>query len=105
MSDVPWGGRLVWPAPMRMAHARAAQSDFYTLYDYLLQAGPGNFFSSVTMDERFFSDMARGDVNSWEHLVLTAGMLNQFPPGFPLKTQKILGTGLMITDRPRWETQ
>lgn len=104
MSDVPWA--VAWYGQRQCVWlTRDAQSDFYTLYDYYSKPVRGIFFSSVTMDERFFSDMARGDVNSWEHLVLTAGMLNQFPPGFPLKTQKILGTGLMITDRPRWETQ
>lgn len=104
MSDVPWA--VAWYGQRKCVWlTRDAQSDFYTLYDYYSKPVRGIFFSTVTMDEKFFSEMARADLNGWEHLVLTAGMLNQFPPGFPLKTQKILGTGLMITDRPRWDTQ
>ena len=57
------------------------------------------------MDEKFLTEMARGGESSWGNLVVQIGMQNKFPAGFPLQNQKILATGMFLTDRQRWITQ
>lgn len=109
MSDVPWAVAWYGRRPCLWL-TRDTQSDFYAFNDYFETYGfskpaKGIYLSSLTMDDKFLSNMARGDADSWGHFIMNAGMLNQWPKGFPLQTQKILGTGVFVTDRPRWESQ
>lgn len=109
MSDMPWAVAWYGQRPCLWL-TRDAQSDFYAFNDYFEAYGfskpaKGIYFSSLTMDDKFLSNMARGEADGWGRFIMNAGMLNQWPKGFPLQTQKILGTGVFLTDRPRWETQ
>jgi hypothetical protein len=100
MSDVPWAVAWYGQRPCLWL-TRDAQADFYAINDYLAPV-KGLYLSTVIMDDKFLSNMARGEADGWGHFIINAGMMNKFPAGFPLQTQKILATGVFITDRPRW---
>jgi hypothetical protein len=55
------------------------------------------------MDAKFFSDMARGDENSWDRLILRVGVQNEFPEHFPLRYPRSMLSGLFLADSPRWK--
>jgi len=55
------------------------------------------------MDAKFFSDMARGDENSWGRLILQVGVQNEFPEHFPLRYPRSMLSGLFLADSPRWK--
>ena len=100
MSDMPWA--VAWYGQRQCLWlTRDAQTDFYAINDYLAPV-KGIYFSSLTMDDKFLSNLARGEADSWGRLMLNAGMMNQFPNGFPLKAPKYLSTGMFLTDRQRW---
>ena len=103
MSDMPWA--VAWYGQRQCLWlTRDAQTDFYAINDYLAPV-KGIYFSTVTMDDKFLSNMARGNTDGWGRFVINAGMLSQSPKGFPLQTQKVLGTGMFLTDRARWPNQ
>ena len=100
MSDVPWA--VAWYGRRQCAWlTRDAQSEFYALNDYLKPVA-GLYFSPVTMDRKFLSEIARGENNGWGHFILEAGIQGRYPTGFPLRTQKVMASGLFLTDHPRW---
>ncbi|HTL74613.1 MAG TPA: glycosyltransferase family 39 protein, partial [bacterium] len=100
MSDMPWA--VAWYGQRQCLWlTRDAQTDFYAINDYLAPV-KGIYFSSLTMDDKFLSNLARGEADSWGRLMLNAGMMNQYPNGFPLKAPKFLSTGMFLTDRQRW---
>ncbi len=102
MSDAPWA--VAWYGQHQCLWLTLnAKSDFYAINDYLKPV-EGIYFTSLTMDDKFLSDMARGNGDGWEHLVLGIGMGKTIPAGFPLRSPKNLVTGMFLTDRPRWLT-
>jgi 4-amino-4-deoxy-L-arabinose transferase-like glycosyltransferase len=103
MSDLPWAVAWYGQRPCVWL-TRDARTDFFAINDYLAPV-KGLYFSTVTMDDKFLSNMARGEPDSWGHFIINAGLLNQLPTGFPLKAQKILGSGAFLTDRQRWPSQ
>jgi Dolichyl-phosphate-mannose-protein mannosyltransferase len=100
MSDMPWA--VAWyghrPCVWNSVDAKDA---FFAINDYF-QPVKAVYLTTVTMDGKFFSDLARGTENSWGHFALQVGMKGQFPDKFPLQTPKILISGLLLTDRQRW---
>jgi hypothetical protein len=100
MSDVPWA--VAWYGDRQCVWLTLnAQNDFNAI-NHNLGRVDGIYFTTETLDEKFLSEMARADNDSWEHFVLNVGMDNEFPPGFYLQTSKILSSGIFITDRQRW---
>jgi hypothetical protein len=103
MSDAPWA--VAWYGHHECLWLPLdAKSDFYAVNDYL-EPIKGIYFTRLTMDGKFLSDMARGDEGDWGHFIYNIGLKKTMPAGFPLKSPKNLATGLFLTDRPRWETQ
>ena len=99
MSDAPWA--VAWYGQRQCVWlTRDTREDFYTINDYLKPV-KGLYFTTLSMDDKFLSNMAHGADNSWGRFLLNAGMQSKFPKGFPLQTPKILGTGLFVSDRPR----
>jgi hypothetical protein len=100
MSDLPWavawyGNHIcIWNSP-------DSKDSFFAINDYF-QPVKGLYLSTETLDEKFLSEMALGEENSWGHFALQVGMKNKFPDGFPLQVPKVLNSGLFFTDRPRW---
>jgi hypothetical protein len=103
MSDAPWA--VAWYGQHQCLWLTLnTKSDFYAINDYLKPI-KGIYFTSLTMDGKFLSDMARGNDDEWGHFVLKVGINKTIAAGFPLKTPKNLVTGMFLTDRPRWQTQ
>jgi len=103
MSDAPWA--VAWYGRRQCLWLTLnAKSDFYAINDYL-EPVKGIYFTSLTLDGKFLSDMARGDENGWGHFVYDLGTKKRFLAGFPLQSPRNLVAGLFLTDRPRWETR
>jgi hypothetical protein len=62
----------------------------------------GIYLTSLTLDDKFFSNVVRGNDNGWGHFILHVATKNEFPEDFPLRVPKALGSGLFFTDQPRW---
>ncbi|HSY74036.1 MAG TPA: hypothetical protein VK810_01070, partial [Dongiaceae bacterium] len=102
MADAPWA--VAWYGDHQCAWLTAnAQNDFFALNDNL-KTVTGIYFTTEAMDQKFLSDMARDSDDGWGRFILASGMQN-IPPNFPLRTLKILSTGMFITDRQRWLAQ
>jgi hypothetical protein len=100
MSDLPWA--VAWYGNHDCIwNSLDSQDSFFAINDYF-QPVKGLYLSPETVDEKFFSEMAVGEENSWGHFALQVGMKNKFPDGFPLQVPKVLNSGLFFTDRPRW---
>jgi hypothetical protein len=103
MSDMPWA--IAWYGHRQSVWLTLNDnSDFYAINDNLKPI-KGLYFTSLTMDDKFFSDMARAGADEWGRFILNVGMNTRFPKGFPLQTPRVLVTGIFITDRPRWLAQ
>ena len=122
MSDVPWA--VAWYGHRQCVWMTLdTKGDFFAVNDYLRPV-KGIYFSTETMDEKFLSDVARSNQNSWEHLVLDilldglrrqrgdAGPENHLTfngsektdyfEGFPLRNSQAMYTGMFLTDHRRW---
>lgn len=122
MSDVPWA--VAWYGHRQCVWMTLdAKGDFFAVNDYLRPV-KGIYFSTETMDEKFLSDVARSNQNSWEHLVLDIlldGLRRQrgdaaalshltlkgeeatdYLEGFPLRNSQAMLTGMFLTDHRRW---
>ncbi len=103
MSDVPWA--VAWYGQRQCVWLSLdAQTEFFAINDYVKPVS-ALFLTPETLDDKFFSGMARGgDESSWGHFILTVTVQNQFPKGFPLNVPRILQSGFFLTDRERWKT-
>jgi hypothetical protein len=122
MSDVPWA--VAWYGDRQCLWMTLdAKGDFFAVNDYLRPV-KGIYFSTETMDEKFLSDVARSNHDSWEHLVLDIlldGLRRQrgggaeldhltlkgeettdYFEGFPLRSSQVMFTGMFLTDHRRW---
>jgi hypothetical protein len=102
MSDVPWA--IAWYGQRPCIALTLNQSEFFDFNDYTKHIS-AIYFTTQSLDDKFFSDMARGSENSWPHFLLKVGAQNEFPAGFPLRVPHILATGLFLTDRNRLDNQ
>lgn len=125
MSDVPWAVAWYGRHPCILL-SRDTQDDFFAVNDYF-QPVKGVYLTSLTLDDKYFSNVLRSDHGTWDRLVqgfvikdavdreLAAGPTDalsritlapksktDFLEGFPLRTAKSLDAGLFFTDRPRW---
>ncbi|HEU6448437.1 MAG TPA: glycosyltransferase family 39 protein [Verrucomicrobiae bacterium] len=100
MSDVPWA--VAWYGNHQCTWLTLNSDDEFSAINHNLKAVKGIYFTTVTLDGKFLSEMARNSPESWDRFVLNVGTSNKFPPGFYLQTMKILSTGLFITDTQRW---
>jgi hypothetical protein len=100
MSDVPWA--VAWYGRHPCIYlSRDTQGDFSNINDYF-QVVKGVYLTTLTLDDKFLSNVARGDEDSWAHFVLQAASKNKYPNNFPLQSAKVLSSGLFFTDHPRW---
>ena len=101
MSDAPWA--VAWYGRRQCVWLTLnAQDDFNVINDWMKPV-QAVYFTPETMDAKFFSDMARGNKNSWGRFILQVGIQNQFPEHFPLRYPKSMVSGLFLADSPRWE--
>jgi hypothetical protein len=100
MSDMPWA--VAWYGRHPCIYlSQDTGDDFSAINDYF-RTVKGVYLTTLTLDDKFFSDVARGDKNSWPHFVLNVAAKNEYPDGFPLSAAKAFGSGLFFTDRQRW---
>ena len=125
MSDMPWA--VAWYGQHTcISLSRDTQDDFSAINDYF-QPVKGVYLTSLTLDDKYFSNVLRSDHGGWNRLVqgfvlrdavdrelaaaptdalsritLTPKSRTDFLEGFPLRTAKSLDAGLFFTDRPRW---
>ena len=100
MSDVPWA--VAWYGQRSCVYlSQDTQGDFSAINDYF-QPVKGIYLTSLTLDDKFFSNVVRGNDNGWGHFILHVATKNEFPEDFPLRVPKALGSGLFFTDQPRW---
>lgn len=100
MSDMPWA--VAWYGRHPCIYlSRNTRDEFSNINDYF-QSVKGVYLTTLTLDDKFLSNIARGDEDGWGHFVLQAGLRNDYPANFPLRTTKILGSGLFFTDQQRW---
>jgi 4-amino-4-deoxy-L-arabinose transferase-like glycosyltransferase len=125
MSDAPWA--VAWYGRHScITLARDSQDDFSAVNNYL-QPVKGVYLTSLTLDDKFFSNVLRSQHDGWSHLVLNfiikdavdqaAGTDDNdalsririvpatptdYLNGFPLRTARSLDAGLFFTDHPRW---
>jgi hypothetical protein len=101
MSDVPWA--VAWYGRRQCVWLTLnPQDDFNAINDWLKPV-QAVYFTPETMDAKFFSDMARGNTNSWNRFILQVGIQNEFPEHFPLRYPKPISSGLFLADNPRWK--
>jgi hypothetical protein len=68
MSDAPWA--VAWYGQRQCLWLTLnAKSDFYAINDYLKPV-KGIYFTSLTMDGKFLSDMARGNDDEWGRFII-----------------------------------
>lgn len=125
MSDAPWA--VAWYGRHScITLSRDTQDDFSAVNDYL-QPVKGVYLTSLTLDDKFFSNVLRSQHDGWSHLVLNFIMKDavdqakaadggdalsririapvtptDYLDGFPLRTARSLDAGLFFTDHPRW---
>ncbi|HVU08958.1 MAG TPA: glycosyltransferase family 39 protein [Verrucomicrobiae bacterium] len=101
MSDVPWA--VAWYGNRQCVWlTRDAHDDLFAINDYMKPV-QGIYLTPVTMDGKFFSEMARAGQNSWGRFLVQVGIQNQFPKDFPLHSAKVLVSGLFLADWDRWK--
>jgi hypothetical protein len=125
MSDVPWA--VAWYGRHScITLSRDTRADFSAINDYL-QPVKGIYLTSLTLDDKFFSNVLRSQPDGWSHLVLNfiikdavaqataadggdalshiriaPAAPTDYLNGFPLRTARSLDAGLFFSDRPRW---
>jgi len=125
MSDMPWAVAWYGRHPC-ISLSRDTQDNFSAVNDYF-QPVKGVYLTTLTLDDKYFSNVLRSDPGGWNRLVqgfvirdavdnaLSASpedalsrirvapkSQTDFLEGFPLRTAKSLDAGLFFTDRPRW---
>ena len=100
MSDVPWA--VAWYGRRPCAWLTLNTADDFDAVNGMKPVR-AIYFTPETMDAKFFSDMARGDENSWDRLILQVGVQNEFPEHFPLRYPRSMLSGLFLADSPRWK--
>ncbi len=105
MSDIPWA--VAWYGHRQCTWTTLnTKHEFFSLNDNLARPVRALYLTLVTLDGKLFSDCLQGGVASWGVFVLKSVTTREIPPGFPLRESPYgLSTGLVLTDRVRWETQ
>jgi hypothetical protein len=105
MSDIPWA--VAWYGHRQCTWTTLnTKHEFFSLNDNLAKPVRALYLTLVTLDGKLFSDCLQGGVSSWGVFVLKSVTTREIPPGFPLRESPYgLSTGLVLTDRQRWETE
>ena len=104
MSDVPWA--VAWYGQRQCAwRTLNTQEDFFTLSDNY-KTVQALYLTLQSMDGKLVSDCVRSGEGSWGNFALQAISENQIPQNFTLRCvpsgSASIGSGLLLTDRPRW---
>lgn len=104
MSDIPWA--VAWYGQKQCTWTTInSQYEFFQFYDYVKRVN-ALYLTLNTLDAKLFTECLQGGVDSWPNFVLKTVTFNQIPPQFPLKAAPYgLGSGLVLADRQRWESQ
>jgi hypothetical protein len=104
MSDIPWA--VAWYGDRQCTWTTInSQYEFFAFNDYVKPVR-ALYLTLNTLDAKLFTECLQGGVDSWGNFVLKTVAANQIPPQFPLKTAPYgLLSGLVLTDRQRWETE
>jgi Dolichyl-phosphate-mannose-protein mannosyltransferase len=100
MSDMPWAVAWYGRHPC-IAISPDTGDSFFAINDSF-RSIKGIYLTTLTLDDKFLSNVARGDQDSWPHFVLQAASKSEFPDHFPLQVPKAIGSGLFFTDQKRW---
>jgi len=104
-SDMPWA--VAWYADRKSLWMPKSPQQLVQMNDWNELKAPvvGLYLTPITGNERFVSDIAKGEWKDWAPLVMhTTG----FPPGFPFKSVIPMPIGnetIFYTDRERWIPQ
>jgi hypothetical protein len=100
MSDMPWA--VAWYGRHPCIYISPDTEDgFFAINDYFRPI-KGIYLTTLTLDDKFLSKVARGDKNSWSHFALQVGSKSEFPDHFPLQVPRAISSGLFFTDQKRW---
>ncbi len=100
MSDMPWA--VAWYGRHPCIYLSKDTKDAFAGINIDFQPVKAIYLTTLTLDDKFLSNVARGDDDSWAKFVLQVASKNQFPDSFPLQTPKVLNSGLFFADQPRW---
>lgn len=95
-SDMPWA--TAWYGNRTSIQLPQTIDDFYQINDFIHRIS-GLYFTTITRDKRYVSDLVTGPEKSWFPV-----LEGRIPPDFPL-TQGFPLSGmdqLFLTDRKRW---
>ena len=100
MSDMPWA--VAWYGRHPCIYlSKDTRDDFSYINDHF-QTVKGVYLTTLTLDDKFLSNVARGDDDAWGALCF-AGVRKKFTrQRFPVNDAKSLGSGLFFTDKQRW---
>ena len=98
-TDMPWA--TAWYSSQNSLLLPNTLDEFYDINDYIRPVR-GLYFTTLTRDRAFVSDLARGSYKSW-FPILQGRIPQDFPlnQGFPLNNLD----QLFLSDRRRWEEQ
>jgi hypothetical protein len=100
MSDMPWA--VAWYGQRPCIYLSQDSGDGFSAINDYFRPVKGVYLTTLTLDDKFLTNVARGEKNRWAHFVLNVASKNEYPDGFPLQTAKVFGSGLFFTDRQRW---
>ncbi len=116
MSDIPWavswyGDRqsVLLTMQYRQNPNRLPESGpggFFEINDYVKPI-EALYFTPRTLDNRFLSQMIKGENVGWNYFILETLKDREVPKGFPLRkaTPGFLPDQLFLTDRVRWDKE
>ncbi len=97
MSDVPWA--VAWYGRRQCVWLTLNSKSAFLCPQRLSETGQRHLFHRLSMDDKFLSQMARGDDNGWGRFIFDSVMLKKIPTGFPLQSLKEYGDR-HVSDRP-----
>jgi len=104
MSDVPWA--VAWYGHHQCVWLTLNAQDDFNAINYWLKPVQALYLTPETMDDKLLSDCLRSPAGGWGNFLLKSLVQNQIPSSFPLNhapsSTASIGSGLFLTDRPRW---
>ena len=100
MSDMPWA--VAWYGRHACVSLSKDIGNDFAGINHNFQPVKAVYLTTLTLDDKFLSNVARSDADSWGHFVFRVAEKNEFPESFPLQTPKVLRSGLLFADTQRW---
>lgn len=102
MTDMPWA--VAWYGRRESVWLTMnVKPDFFSINDFQRPV-KGIYFTHLTLDEHFLSQLVKGDDRSWGRFVLESLLKGNVPSGFPLRNawSDVLPDQVFLSDWERW---